>query len=169
MDFSILKNLRGKWGITAQELAGRTNLTRATIARLEGGEGNPTIETVEALAQAFRLTASELIQLAEGAGCEKAAVKTFATDRFEGVHIVFPNFEIYQIRADSGVRKDSDPSRHENTAEVCLVLSGRVKATIAGQEHELGPGMAIRFRAMHEHYFDILEKAQFLLIHHVLI
>lgn len=155
-----------KRGLTAEELAKRANLTRATVSKIEGGDGNPTIETIEALSSVLQLSASELIRLAEAAHCEMARTKTFKTDRFEGTHFWFPNFEVYYIRADAGVRKESDPERHENTAEICLVLAGKVKVTVRGQSHELGPGMALRFKALHEHHFDIIDKAEFLLIHH---
>ena len=165
-DFSVIRTLRKKRGLTAEELAKRANMTRATVSKIEGGGGNPTIETIEALSSVFQLALSELIRLAEVAHCEVATTKAFKTDRFEGAHIWFPNFEVYYIRADTGVRKESDPQRHENTAEICLVLSGKVKVTVRGQSHELGPGMALRFKALHEHHFDIIEKAEFLLIHH---
>ena len=49
------------------------------------------------------------------------------------------------------------------------MLSGKVKLTVDGQSHELGPGMALRFKALHDHHFDIIEKAEFLLIHHNLV
>ena len=86
-DFSIIRNLRKKWGITAEELARRANLTRATVAKIEGSDGNPTIETIEALSSVFQLTSSQLIRLAEVAHCEVATTKAFKTDRFEGAHI----------------------------------------------------------------------------------
>ena len=165
-DFSIIRTLRTKWGLTAEELARRAGLTRATVSKIEGGDANPTIETVEALSGVFHLSSSELIRLAEGARCEAAETTTFRTETFEGVHIWFPDFEIYQVRAGSGVRKESDPRRHENTAEVCLVLSGRIRLTVAGTSYELGPGMALRFKALQEHHVDTIEDAEFLLIHH---
>lgn len=165
-DFSIIRTLRKKRGITAEELARRANLTRATVAKIEGGDSNPTIETIEALSSVFQLTSSELIRLAEVVHCEIAITKTFAADGFKGDHIWFPSFEVYCIRADAGVRKESDPEFHENTAEICLVLSGEVKVTVRGQSHVLGPGMALRFKALYEHHFDVIQKAEFLLIHH---
>jgi transcriptional regulator with XRE-family HTH domain len=168
-DFSIIRTLRKKQGITAEQLAKRANLTRATVAKIEGGDGNPTIETIEALSSVFQLTSSELIRLAEVAHCEFSTTNTFKSDQFEGTHIWFPNFEVYWIKADSGVRKESDPQRHENTAEICLVLSGKIKVTVRDQSYELGGGMALRFKALHEHHFDIIEKAEFLLIHHNLV
>ncbi|MBM4289412.1 MAG: helix-turn-helix domain-containing protein [Deltaproteobacteria bacterium] len=165
-DFSIIRTLRTKWGITAEELARRANLTRATIAKLEGGDSNPTIETIEALSRVFQLTSSELIRLAEVAHCEEATTKVFQADGFAGTHIWFPHFEAYHIRAVAGVRKDSDMRLHENTAEICLVLSGKVRVTVRGKSHELGPGMALRFKALYEHHFDIVDNSEFLLIHH---
>jgi len=168
-DFSIIRTLRKKWGITAEELAGRAKLTRATVAKIEGGNGNPTIETIEALSRVFQLTSSEMIRLAETALCEMATCRPLKTRIFKGTHVQFSNFEIYHIRAESGVHKESDPKRHENTAEICFVLSGKVKVNVLGQSHELGSGMALRFKALHEHYFDVIDEAEFLLIHHGMI
>lgn len=165
-DFSVIQNLRKKWGLTAEELARKANLTRATVSKIERGGANPTIDTIEALSSVFQLSSSELIRLAEVAQCETASTKSFRTGELVGTHIWFPNFEAYHIRAGPGVRKESDPQRHENTAEVCLVLSGKIRVSVAGQIHELGPGMAVRFKALQEHHFDVIEEAEFLLIHH---
>lgn len=165
-DFSVIKNLRMKRGITAEELARQANITRATVANLESGAGNPTMETIDALSRVFQLNSSELVRLAEVTKCEAGRTKPFKKRNVKGVHIWFPNFEIYHITAGKGSRKESDPRYHENTAEVCLVLTGKIMAHVAGDSHELGPGMALRFKALQDHYFDIVEDAEFLLIHH---
>ncbi len=166
-DFSIIKNLRGKWGITAEELANRANLTRATVAKMESGCGNPTIDTIEALSAVFHLTSSELIRLAEVARCEEATAQPFGKQPgLDCVHVWFPDFEVYHVKGKAGTRKESDPQRHENTAEVCMTLSGRIRLTVGGKSYELGPGMAVRFKALHDHHFDVMEDAEFLLIHH---
>lgn len=147
-DFSVIRNLRMKRGITAEKLAKEANLTRATVANLESGEGNPTIETIDALSSAFQMSSSGLVRLAEVKKCEAGQTKRFKKGGSLGTHIWFQNFEIYHFKAGQGTRKESDPKYHENTAEVCLVFSGKVNATVAGISHELGPGMAIRFKAM---------------------
>ncbi|GAB6906462.1 Helix-turn-helix domain protein [Desulfosarcina cetonica] len=165
-DFSVVRTLRMKWGLTADQLAKKAGLTRATIMKIEGGCGNPTLDTIESLSLVFNLSSSELIRLAEVAQCEQGTVKTFKEKGRNVSHTWFPDFEIYHIQAEKGLRGMSEPERHENTAEVCKVLSGKIKVYLAGQVHELGPGMAIRFKALQEHRFDILETAEFLLIHH---
>ncbi len=165
-DFSILRNLRKKLGITAEQLAERAGLTRATVAKIEGGKANPTMGTIEALAGVFQLTPSELVRVAEATRFEKGKTKSFKTKGFSGKHIWFPQFEVYFIKAKAGVRKESIPELHENTAEVCLVLSGKLNLTVGGQTHKLGAGMAARFKAMQDHWLDIIEDSEFLLIHH---
>ncbi len=165
-DFSVIRNLRRKKGITADDLAGRAGVTRATIAKIERCDSNPTIDTIEAISAVFDLSPSELIRLAEVAQCEEATTGTFREGDFDGTHAAFPNFELYHMRASPGAKKRSDPMRHENTAEVCLVLAGRVKVTVAGQAHELGPGMALRFKALHDHEYEVLEKSEMVMLHH---
>lgn len=168
-DFSVIRTLRKKCGITAEELAQKANLTRATIAKIECGDGNPTMGTIEALAGVFQLAPSELVRLSEITKVEMARTKNFKRKTFSGKHIWFPNFEIFYIQARAGIRKESDPEFHENTAEVCLVLSGKLLLTVGGQENELGPGMALRFKAIHDHHIDVIEDAEFLMLHHSLV
>lgn len=165
-DFSIIKTLRMKWGFTAEELAARANVTRATVAKIESGNGNPTIETLGALSRAFQLPASELIRMAEVSHCETGETVPFADGGLTGVLIRFPGFEIYRLKAPAGVRRASEPGYHENTAEVCLVTAGKIRITVQEESHELGPDMTIRFKALHEHCIDVVEDAEFLLIHH---
>jgi transcriptional regulator with XRE-family HTH domain len=155
-----------KWGLTAEELAVRANITRATVAKIEAGNGNPTIETLGSLSRVFQLPASELIRMAEVSHCEKAETDPFADDGLDGMHIRFPNFEIYHLKAGAGVNKISEPGYHGNTAEVCLITAGKIRLTVQGEAHELTANMAIRFKALHEHRIEILEDAEFLLIHH---
>ncbi len=165
-DFSVIRTLRLKRGLSAEQLAQNAGMTRATITKIESGAGNPTLETIQALSSAFNLSSSELIRLAEVVHCEEAVVKSSREKAMNVDHIWFPNFEIYHIRAETGYRKLSDPQHHDNTSEVCLVLSGKVSVAVAGQFYELGPGMAMRFKALQEHEFNILEDAEFLMMHH---
>ena len=165
-DFSIIRTLRLKRGFTAEHLADKAGLTRVTIAKIEGGEGNPTLDTIRALSNVFQLSASELIRLAEVDQCEEPEIKSFHDKGMDVNHIYFPGFEIFHIRGCAGLHYTANPKFHENTAEVCLILSGRLRVKIAGQIYEMGPGMAMRFKALQEHEFEIIEDADFLMMHH---
>ena len=165
-DFSIIRNLRMKWSLTAETLAVRANMTRATVVKIESGNGNPTIETISAISRVFHLTASELISMAEKASIEVGKTSQYLDNGLGGVHIWFPDFEIYHLKAAAGICKISESILHENTSEVCLVLSGKVKITIGENSTELSPGKAMRFKALHQHSLEMVEASEFLLIHH---
>lgn len=167
-DFSIIKTLRMKRGMTAEELAARADITRATVAKIESGNGNPTIETIGAISRVFHLAVSELIRMAEVAHIERAEATAFKDGNLMGTHHRFSDFELYYLNARSGEHKSYNPGYHENTAEVCFVISGRVRVTVQDESFEVGPDTAIRFKALREHRIEILEDARFLMIHHCL-
>lgn len=168
-DFSVIRNLRMKWGMTAEELARKAKLTRATILKIECGTGNPTIGTIEALADVFSLAPSELVRLAEKNRMEHAQTSLFEKDGFSGTRIWFPDFEVFHIMSKAGTHSEFEIEWHENTAEICLVLKGRIKLYAGGETSDLGAGTAIRFKALQDHSWDVIEDAEFLFIHHNLI
>jgi transcriptional regulator with XRE-family HTH domain len=167
-DFSILRNLRMKRGMTAEGLAQKANITRATVIKLESGKGNPTIETLSALGRVFQLEASQLVQMAESGTTESGLTNAYEEGGFTGIQVRFPGFEIYHLKAGKGTKTESAPGLHDNTAEVCLVVSGRVRITVMGDPKELGPGAALRFKALQDHMLEVLDDAELLLIHHTL-
>ena len=165
-DFSVIGNMRRKLGISAEELAHKASVTRATITKMEKGEGNPTIGTIEALAGVFKLAPCELVHLAEKTRMEMAKTKSLQIKGFIGKRILFPDFEILHIKAKAGIHKDFDPMWHDNTAKICVVLSGSLKLSIGGMTKLLDSGKALRFKALHDHQLDIIDDAEFLLIQH---
>jgi transcriptional regulator with XRE-family HTH domain len=165
-DFSVIRTLRSKRGLTAEQLAEKAGVTRVTVAKIESGEGNPTLDTIRALSSVFQLSTSELIRLAEVDLCEEPEIKSFHDKGMDVEHICFPGFEIYHIQAGASHQYISSPEYHDNTSEVCLIISGRIRVKIAGQVHEMGPGMALRFKSLQKHEFDIIEDADFLMIHY---
>lgn len=99
IDFSFIRTLRLKKGMSAEELAKLAKLTRATAVKIEKGGGYPTMATIESLAGIFGLLPSELIRMAEVARCEKAATKTMSRGGIRGQHIYYPNFEMFHFHA----------------------------------------------------------------------
>lgn len=168
-DFALVKNLRLKIGMTAEELAKKTGLTRASISNLERGNSNPTMGTVKALADAFQLAPSELVRLAEKDNCEFPKQKTFQIGHWKGVHLVFPGFEFYRGFGKVGAVSEFDPGRHENTLEISLVLMGAIRIEFRGQSYVIKQNQALRFKALHEHKVIALEDSEILMMMHHLI
>ena len=166
IDFSIVRKLRKKQGITAEQLASKANVNRATIAKMEAGKSNPTISTINALAAVFHLAPCELIHMAEKSMMEEGQTEALNIKGFHGRCIRFGGFEMLHASAEKKAVHLFPAEWHDNNAEILFVLSGLVRLTMGEEQKEVGQGMAIRFKALHEYRLDVVEDAEFLLIHH---
>lgn len=61
-----LKLLRAEQQWSLDELAARSEISRATLSRFEHGTNHPTVDQLGRLCSAFNITLSRLIQMAEG-------------------------------------------------------------------------------------------------------
>ena len=166
IDFSIVQKLRKKQGLTAEELAVKANVTRATIAKMENGRSNPTISTINRLADVFGLAPCELIHMAEKNMIEDGQAETVHLDAFNGVRVRFGGLEIFHITAEKTAFQRFPAGWHDNPAEILFVISGMVRLTLGEDEKEVGPGAAIRFKSLHEYRLDVVADTEFLMIHH---
>lgn len=57
-----IKRLRTKRGMTQEALVKKTSLTRVHLARLESGNHDPTLGTLQKLATALKVTVGELVE-----------------------------------------------------------------------------------------------------------
>jgi transcriptional regulator with XRE-family HTH domain len=57
-----LKKLRADRGMTQEALAEKAGISRTFIARLELGQQDPTLTTLQKLAKALKVTVGELVQ-----------------------------------------------------------------------------------------------------------
>jgi len=167
-DFSIIKTLRKKRNISSEDLAFKAGLTRATIAKLEAGEGNPTVATLQALAEALGLSASELLRLAESDRMRLPQVTTVRRAHYQGRRYRMGRLEFFRLNAEAGHILRFDAAWHEDTGEVILLLEGHLRVRVGGREHEMKRGDALGFKALQEHSLQILEESELVIIHHSL-
>ena len=57
-----LKALRARQGLTQEQLAEKSGVSRTYLARLETGRQDPTLSTLEKLAQALGVKAGRLLE-----------------------------------------------------------------------------------------------------------
>src|SRR4051812_7920919 len=133
--------------MSALELSRRSGVARNTIAALENGEGNPTLDTLYALADALDVPLSDLLErppagpqvvrAGDGAHVEGAALDANLISRG-------PNLEIYAIRFHAGSSRHAQP--HPLGIEEHLhVHSGRVRS----EERRVGKECRCRRSACH--------------------
>lgn len=167
-DFSIVKTLRKKRNLSAEDLALQSGLTRATITKLEANEGNPTVATLQALAEALGLSASQLLRLTESDNLRLPQVTAVRRAHYRGRRYRLGRLEFFRLTADAGHVLRFDTTWHEDTGEVILVLAGRLRVRVGGREHEMKSGDALGFKALQEHSLQVLEETELVIIHHSL-
>lgn len=165
-DFSVIKTLRKKRNISAEDLAAKAGLTRATIAKLEASEGNPTLGTLQALAEAMGMSASELLRLAESDSLRLPQVAKVRRAHYQGHQYRVGRLEFFRLKAEAGHTLRFDTAWHEDTGEVILLLEGHLRVRVGGREHEMKRGEALGFKALQEHSLQVLEESELVIIHH---
>ena len=160
-----LKALRGD--VSVLELSRRSGVARNTIAALERGEGNPTVDTLYALCDALGVSLSDLlapvadaaavsvVRAGEGAFVEGAALDAHLLERIERPSMLG---ELYAIRFHAGEARSAPP--HPFGVEERLHLfSGRVRVGPVGEAVELGPGDYASYSGSVPHVYEALEEA----------
>jgi transcriptional regulator with XRE-family HTH domain len=150
-------------GLSLAELARRSGVARATLTSLEAGEGNPTLETVYALANALGVPISELIgepapasvhvvRADEGTVLRGDVVEGRLVERYELPRHVC---EIFSLTLHPGAVQTSD-AHPAGTREHFLVTRGRARVGPASAPVELGPGDFAAYDAATPHVFVAL-------------
>ena len=168
-----IPNLRTARGDTSVlELSRRSGVARNTIAALERGEGNPTVDTLYALADALNVPLSTLLEApeegarvvraGEGAHVEGAALDAHLLERIDRPGLLG---ELYAIRFHPGAARHA-PSHPFGVEELLHVHTGAVRVGPADDPVELGPGDYARYSGSVPHVYEALggEAAGTLLI-----
>lgn len=147
-----LRRLRVERGVSLSELSRLSGVGKATLSGLEGGGGNPTIETLWSLADALGVAFGELVaepeppprvqvrRAADGAQVPGAGAGVRLVERLVGRNVV----ELYEFRLEpEGVREARPHS--PGVLERVFVTEGVMLAGPRGEAVELSVGDSVRF------------------------
>jgi len=158
-----LKALRGD--VSVLELSRRSGVARNTIAALERGEGNPTVDTLYALADALGVPLASLLEAphegpkvvraGDGAHVEGAALDAHLLERIDRPGLLG---ELYAIRFHPGAARQAPPHPF-GVEELLHVHAGRVRVGPATAPIELGPGDYARYSGSVPHVYEALDPA----------
>ncbi|WP_396641665.1 helix-turn-helix domain-containing protein [Microbacterium sp.] len=159
-----LRREREAIGISVSELARRADVSKATVSQLESGSGNPSVETLWALAVALGVPfavfvdqeaqAPTLVRASSAAGIPSSAAPYVASLLSASP----PNArrDIYLIRAEPGEPRVSHPHQRSTTEHLVLV-SGRARVGPADAPHVLDPGDYLAYAGDAPHVFEALQ------------
>jgi transcriptional regulator with XRE-family HTH domain len=157
-----VRDLRTRRGMSVVTLASRSGVSRAALTKLEAGQGNPTIDTLYALANALDAALGDLIgapaaeapvvevvRAGDGARVE-GAVTARLLDRVYGHRLA----EIYDVTFSTRTRH-ADP-HPAGVVESILVTAGRLRTGPASAPVDLAAGDFVRFAGDVPHVYRAL-------------
>lgn len=146
-----LRRLRVQQGLSLSDVARQSKIGKATLSNLEGGRGNPTLETLWALATALEVSFSQLVlepepepvqvlRLAQSPQIHGASVDLRLLDRISARGTV----ELYEETFSSASRREA-AAHGPGVVEHLLVTEGRLLVGPVGDPVELERGDFVRF------------------------
>ena len=154
-----LRRVRHERYISLGELSRTSGVSKGTLSALESGTGNPTVDTLGALADALGVTVEALIspegsqarvmRSGEGEWVEGSAVGLRLVDRLLARGMV----DMYEVTFAAGVRRESE-GHAPGVLEHLLVTSGRLLAGPITNVVELDVGDRITFAGDVPHAYE---------------
>lgn len=163
-DFSVMRELRKREGLTLEETAARSGLSAAVLSRLERNQTSAELDTLYKLGRVFGMSAADLITLAEARMAHLKKDEAYRSDGFTFRLIRYANLSCYWGQAPAGARIRK-PEIHHDDHETCWVIEGRIRLTLPHDVCELGSGESLQFDAIQEHSYEALEDSRLIIIH----
>lgn len=156
-----LREKRKARGMSLDELAAASGVSRAALSQIELFKSNPSLGVLWKIAVGLGIPFSELMGGQEQAVSllrrNDAQVLRSADGKMESRPLSpagsNPWVELYELRLAARASHNSDPHA-PGTREIVVVLSGALKLHVSGQSHDLAPGDSVSFRADEPHAYE---------------
>lgn len=164
LDFSIVRKLRKQNGLTLAGLSERSGLSVSVLSKLERNQNLMELETLFRLARAFKLSASDLLSLAESASAHFKNAESYESGPFHFEKVAYKGVDCFYATAKAG-KSLKHPEAHGDELEICWVRKGRLRVEFPHEFQDLNAGEAIKFDAVVEHTYEMLEDTEVVIIH----
>ncbi|MGM1017630.1 MAG: helix-turn-helix domain-containing protein [Actinomycetota bacterium] len=156
-----LRRERESAGLSVSELARRAGVSKATVSQLEGGSGNPSVETLWALGVALGIPFAVLVDQQTHAPTliradESASVPSSASSYSASLLAASPpgaRRDVYLIRSEPGEPRRSVP-HHAGTTEHVILISGQAHVGPTNATVLLNPGDYLSYPGDAPHVFE---------------
>ncbi|WP_327589269.1 XRE family transcriptional regulator [Nonomuraea sp. NBC_00507] len=150
---------RSHRGLTLDQLAARSGVSRGMLVQVEQGRTNPSVSTLTRIASALGVTVARLVEVADVPMVrivDKADVVTFRQGDVQARLLVGADtpmiLELWDWRLAPGEHHDGDP-HPPGTREMLTVLEGELTLSVYGRSHVIGKDDAVLFTADRPHRY----------------
>jgi XRE family transcriptional regulator, regulator of sulfur utilization len=156
-----LRQRRKARGMSLDDLAGASGVSRAALSQIETCKSNPTMGMLWKIAVGLAIPFAELIGEARSGVTVlrrgDAQVLRSADGRLESRPLAPAGasslVELYELRLSSRSTHRSE-AHAPGTHEIVVVLSGQLRLHVDGERHDLGAGDSIAFAADRPHAYE---------------
>lgn len=150
-----LKSLRAERGWSLDELARRSNVSRATLSRLENAEVSPTTSVLGKLCATYGLTMSRLMHMVEDdfVPLIRRSTQPVWIDQTIGFRrrSVSPPAqslaaEVLECELEPGTHISYDRPARSGLEHHLLLIEGQLEVSVDGQTYALLPGDCLRYQ-----------------------
>lgn len=159
-----VREARAARGLTLDQCAERSGVSRRMIINVEAGSANPSIATLLRLATALQVALTELVEDGPQDGSSTISRHADRTPLWRGelggtAELVAASdmLELWDWTLRPGESYESQPHR-VGTRELIHVHAGRLRLTVAGTDHELLTGDGASFAADVAHAYGCLGR-----------
>lgn len=146
-----LRAVRTARGLSLDELAGRSGVSRSMVSEIERGRKVPTIVVLDRVANALGTSLARLVQPEDATRVvvRRAADQQVAADpagwerRILSPVLAGVEFELMRTTLGPGVDAGEWLPHGEGSREYLAVESGTLELTVAGERHELVAGDSV--------------------------
>jgi transcriptional regulator with XRE-family HTH domain len=160
---AALRRERERLGVSLAELARRAGIAKSTLSQLESGTGNPSIETLWALAVALDVPFSRLV---DPPSDPVQVIRAGEAPTLHSEHAAYTGAllsscppgarrDLHVITAEPGAAREAH-AHIRGTTEHLVVIAGRWRVGPLGAEVEVGPGDYARFPGDRPHGYSAL-------------
>jgi transcriptional regulator with XRE-family HTH domain len=168
---AALRRERERVGVSIAELARRAGVAKSTLSQLETGTGNPSVETLWALAVALEIPFSRLVEepptqvrvVRAGEGQRLQSDQADFVAKLLAAGSPHVRRDLYVVELEPGKSREA-PAHIPGSVEHIVVGAGRILAGPAGEAVELGPGDYVTFPGDVPHHYEALEDSWAVLV-----
>ena len=165
-----MKELRIQYGLTQQELADRSELTKGFISQLERNQNSPSIGTLLDIIQCLGMTPAEFFADSEPEQLvfkDEEYFEKIDTEKKSKIEWIIPNaqknaMEPVRLTLSPGGSSEIYPP-HESE-EFGYVLKGTIKLNYGGKILTVKSGESFYFKANKKHYIENISKKEAIII-----